>query len=92
MNYRVIWRKRVADGLEQLTFLAFELGQDAVAISRSVAEIELRLSDNPVAEGESRDGPERVLIVHPLSATFEVFEATQLVLIYEVVVYPRRRV
>jgi hypothetical protein len=92
MNYRVIWRKRVADGLEQLTFLAFELGQDAVAISRSVAEIELRLSDNPAAEGESRDGPERVLIVHPLIATFEVFEATQLVLIYEVVVYPRRRV
>ena len=92
MNYRVIWRKRVADGLGQLTFLALELGQDAEAFSRSVAEIELRLSDSPATEGESRNGPERILIVHPLSATFEVFEAKQLVLIYEVVVYPRRRV
>jgi hypothetical protein len=92
MNYRVVWRDRVADGLATLTFLAFELGQDAPAISRAVAEVELRLSDDPAAEGESRDGPERLLIVHPLSVTFEVFEVKQLVLIYEAIIYPRRHV
>jgi hypothetical protein len=33
-----------------------------------------------------------VLIVHPLSATYEVFEAEKVVLIYSAVYYPRQGV
>ena len=56
---------------------------------RAVEEIEMRLDLSPHTEGESRDEPERVLIVGPLSARYEVFESEQVVLIYSVVYYPR---
>jgi hypothetical protein len=92
MSFRVIWRERVVDGLWQLKFLAYEMGQDADAISRAVAEIELRLALDPSAEGESRGGNERVLVVDPLSVIYEVFEAGSAVLIYNATVYPRRSV
>ena len=39
MSFRVILRQRVVDGLWQLKFLAYEMGQAADAVSRSVSEI-----------------------------------------------------
>jgi hypothetical protein len=92
MSFRVIWRERVVDGLWQLKFLAYEMGQDADAISLSVSEIAHRLALNPSAEGESRSGNERVLIVEPLSVIYEVFEAVEAVFVYNATVYPRRSV
>jgi len=91
MNYRVIWRRDVVVRLHQLVFLAYELGRDAEAIDRAVDEINRRLHQNAATEGESRDGSERVVIDHPLSVTYEVFEEAGVALIYGAVVYPRMR-
>jgi len=43
----------------------------------------------PATEGESRSGNERVLIVHPLTVIYEVFEEARVVLIYAAVYHPR---
>jgi hypothetical protein len=91
MSYRVVWRERIRQSVRTFTFLAYEYGRDPDVIARAVAEIDRRLTANPNAEGESRGGPERVFIVHPLTVIFEVFEATQVVLIYAAVYYPRMR-
>ena len=91
MNYRVVIRQSVANNIRTATFLAFELSRDGPALTRAVEEIVLALSDNPAEQGESRAGNERVIIVHPLTAIYEVFEAQQVVLVYSAVYYPRQR-
>ena len=91
MNYRVVIRESVANNIRTATFLAFELSRDGLALSRAVEEIILTLSDNPTEQGESRANNERVIIVHPITAIYEVFEAQQVVLVYSVVYHPRQR-
>jgi hypothetical protein len=91
MSYRVIWRERIRNSLFTLTFLTQSRGGDVGALSRAVEEINRRLETDPAEAGESRDGNERVLIVHPLSVFFEAFEEAQVVLIYTAVYYPRTR-
>ena len=91
MNYRVVWRPRLLIALDHTGFYARENGRDAMALARAAADIELRLSDEPTEEGESRAGTERVLIVDPLSVVFEVFESSQTVMIYDAVYHPRQR-
>lgn len=91
MNYRVVWRRTVRDNIYTAAHLAYEMGRDAQALSHAVADIELRLSDEPAAEGESRSGAERVTIVAPLTVVFEVFEDSKTVLVYEAVYHPRQR-
>jgi hypothetical protein len=68
-----------------------ETDRDPDLLLRAADEIELRLSDSPLTEGESRSDSERVLIVHPLSVRYQVFESAQVVLIYSGVYYPRRQ-
>jgi hypothetical protein len=91
MNYRVVWPRRLENALGDAAFYAHERGSDVVALRRAVADIELALSDNPNELGESRDGAERVLIINPLSVRYEVFEAAQVVCIYEAVYHPGQR-
>jgi hypothetical protein len=91
VNYRVVWPRRLENALGDAAFYAYERGHDAVALRRAAADIELALSDNPAELGESRVGAERVLIIDPLAVIYEVFEAAQVVCIYEAVHYPRRR-
>jgi hypothetical protein len=91
MNYRVAVRDRVAHNIHTAAFLSNELGRDGTALTRAAEEILLALSDNPSELGESRDNNERVYIVHPLAAIYEVFEAAQVVMIYEAIYHPRRR-
>ena len=91
MNYRVVWRRQVRDNIYLMAHLAYENGRDADALSRATADIELALSDEPSEEGESREGTERVLIINPLTVTFEVFESSNTVMIYDAVYYPRQR-
>lgn len=90
MSYRVVWRKKPRQRLDVLAFLARERGDFADRIPRAIEEIELRLALDPLVEGESRDDRERVLIVPPLCATYEVFEAERVVLIYKAIVSLRR--
>ncbi len=87
----VVWRLRVTQRLEVLQFLAREHGRDAHELPNAIAEINRILQISPSDAGESRDGNERVLIVHPLSVFFEVFAEAQVVLIYSAVYYPRTR-
>ena len=91
MNYRVVWRLRVRRKIDVFAFLLRETGRDPDLLLRAVEEIELRLSFAPSTEGESRSETERVMIVHPLSVRYEVFESEQVVLIYGGVFYPRRQ-
>ena len=91
MNYRVVIRRRLADHIHTVAFLATELGGDGLALTRAADEIILALSDNPAELGESREGSERVIIVHPLTAIYEVFEPEKVVMVYEGVYYPRRQ-
>jgi hypothetical protein len=91
MNYRVVLRRRVADNLHTATFLAYELGRDASALIQAIEDVQLALSDNPIEQGESRAGDERVIIVNPLTIFYEVFEEQQVVLVYEAVYHPRQR-
>lgn len=92
MSYRVVWRLKLRQRLDVLAFLARERGDWSERIPRAVDEIELRLALAPGEEGESRAGNERILVVDPLSVKFEVFESEQVVLIYEAVVHPGRRI
>jgi len=57
----------------------------------ATAEVNRRLSTDPTEAGESRAGNERVLIVPLLTVWYEVFEEANFVLIYDAVLYPRRR-
>jgi hypothetical protein len=91
MNYRVVIRESVANNIRTATFVAFELGRDGSAVTRAAEEIVLALSDNPHEQGESRAGTERVIIAHPLTAIYEVFETQQVALSYSGVYHPRQR-
>ena len=91
VSFRVVWRQRVRRRLDVLTFLAGERGGSPDQIHLAVAEIDSRLAADPSNEGESRQGSERVLVVHPLSVTYEEFEPDRVVIIYEAVLYPRQR-
>lgn len=91
MNYRVVWPRRLENALHDAAFYAYERGRDVVALRRAVSDIELALSDNPGELGESREGTERVLIIDPLSVRYEVFEAAQVVCIFEAIYHPGQR-
>lgn len=91
MNYRVVYPRRLADAVHSYTFLALQTGRDWMAVSRATDAIDLTLSDDPATAGESREGAERVLIVHPVTVFYEVFEAAKVVVVFGAVFYPRFR-
>lgn len=91
MSYRVVWRERLLRSIHVFTFLRLHNTGEADELERAVVEIERRLSLDPATEGESRGGEERVLIVHPLSVTFEVFDLQRAVMIYDLVLSPACR-
>jgi hypothetical protein len=89
MNYKVIWRKRLLAALDTLVFLAVERGGDAESVKLAAREVGRQLAQDPLGVGESRGGEERVLIVHPLTVMYEVFEKQRVVLLYKLTRYPR---
>ncbi len=91
MNYRVVWRKQIADQIHTAGFLMRERGRDPAPLFQAIRDIDSRLGSNPHHAGESRDGEERVLITHPLTVRYEVFESEKVVVIYETILYPRRK-
>jgi hypothetical protein len=91
MSYRVIWRQRILHQLHTATFLILERGGDPQPLAQAVREIGSLLASAPFQAGESRSENERVLISPPLSVRFEAFESDQVVMIYEAILYPRRR-
>lgn len=70
--FAVIWRDEALDELANLWVRLAPDGREALA--RSVAALNARLADDPLAEGESREGAERVAFVTRASVFFEVEE------------------
>lgn len=91
MSYHVVWRQRVLRNLHVFKFRLLHDAYDTDELDLATAEINARLARNPADEGESRSDPERVLIVHPLSVMYEVFEDAGVVIVYEMILYPRTR-
>jgi len=91
VSHRVVWRRKLRQRLDLLAFLATERGDFSNRIPKAIEEIELRLALAPTEEGESRSGNERVLVAHPLTVKYEVFDLDQTVLIYEAFVSKRSR-
>jgi hypothetical protein len=54
------------------------------AMPLSYAEIKRQLESMPLIVGESRDHPERVLIVGKFAVFYEVFESSATVMVYRV--------
>ena len=82
MNYRVICRNKVAISLNTLAFLDMELSVQTAKVMDAVEQIFDQLSLAPETAGESRDGEERIVIVDPISMTYEFFEDTKTVMIH----------
>ena len=74
-RYTVIWKRSLIEkDLANYVVEAMAQGGDVQAITRAMAAIDRLLSDRPESQGESRADFERVLIVPPLTVTFEVQE------------------
>lgn len=85
MKHTVIWSP---DALNQLTELWLN-ALDRDAVTSAVEQIDRVLSGNPKAQGESRFGDRRVLIVPPLVVAFDVQQHANRVVV--VGVGPSRR-
>ena len=81
-RFRVIWRTSlIQNRLAALVLDFFQRGQDSSPITKAMAEIDRILETNPSEAGESRENIERILIVPPLTVTFDVNEEEQIVYI-----------
>jgi len=91
MNFRLFWRKRVEDQLHTAAFIMRERGMNTRALKGAMKRIVTQLESDPSSAGESRGDDEHVLIEMPLTVWFEVFEDESVVIVYDAVLYPRRR-
>lgn len=80
MRYTVIW---LYPALDQLTTL-WNDGPDRNAVTAASHRIDIRLANDPLNEGESRGGSERITFESPLQLLFRVFETEQEVHVAEV--------
>ncbi len=79
-RFTVIWKRSLIEkDLASYVAEAMEKRGNVGAITRAMTEIDRLLSQRPESEGESRANFERVLIVPPLTVTYEVHEDEQIV-------------
>jgi hypothetical protein len=89
MNYRVVWLDRPLEHLAQ--HYAPLYGTDrGKQITSAMAEVDRRLSADPVNVGESRSGHSRFVFEHPLCVTFEVAQDDGTVVVTQLGVRWRR--
>ena len=62
MNYTVVWQPPALATLAKL----WTDGPDRNAVAGASDSIDARLARDPLSQGESRDGPYRILFVSPL--------------------------
>jgi hypothetical protein len=92
MAYKVIWKRTtIENDLASIVFRVMESGVAVEPITLAMNAIEDRLKTNPLGQGESRESIERILIVWPLSVTFEVHEEEKVALILKVRYSPGRK-
>ncbi len=91
-RFTVVWKHRVVERqVADFVVRALEQGKDVNAISQAMAEIDKALVQDPMTQGESRGDYERVLIVPPLSVTFEVHEEERIVYVLSARYAPPRQ-
>ncbi len=76
--YRVHWTERADSDVAQLWLLADS--QMRAAVNAAVSEIDRRLGNDPLSEGESREEGKRISFEHPLGFSFRV-ESERLVMV-----------
>jgi hypothetical protein len=82
MAFTIIWKRSVIEtDLPAIVVRAMERGEDVAAITSAMSAIDNRLMFNPGEQGESRGNTERILIVPPLSVTFEIHDEERIVLV-----------
>ncbi len=88
-HHRVIWKTSlIQNRLAGLVLRLMQRGQDVSVITQAMAEIDRRLSSNPSHQGESRADFERILIVDPLTVTYDVIDDEGLVYVLTLVHRP----
>ena len=80
MRFTVVWLESAEQELTEIWLAA----EDRSLVTDAVYEIDQRLRDNPDQEGESRDFPQRMLLITPLGVTFEVLPEDGLVRVLDV--------
>jgi len=88
--FTVIWKRSVIEKtLASFVLAAMEQGEDISAITAAMTEIDRLLAADPERSGESRADFERVLIVSPLTVTFEVHEEERIAYVLRARYAPR---
>ncbi len=89
--YTVIWKRSLIEKtLASLVLAAMQRGEDVSALTTAMTEIDRTLAADPETRGESRGDFERVLIVAPLTVTFEVHPEERIVYVLRARYAPRR--
>jgi hypothetical protein len=84
-QFTVIWRCHLIERkLAEYVASAIEQGEEIGRITVAMNTIDQLLGTNPQTRGESRADFERVLIVPPLTVTFEVHEEERIVYVLTV--------
>ena len=86
MNYVVEW---MPPALNQLAAVWMDAA-DRSAVTAASHRIDARLADDPVNEGESRPGNQRITFEAPLRVLFRVFEAERKVEVIAVGAFAKR--
>jgi hypothetical protein len=80
--YQVIYRRAISEyQLMEVTLRMRELGLPLTPITQALHLLDTTLSHDPQEKGESRAYGERMIIVDPLTATFEVHEDERIVFV-----------
>lgn len=89
-QFTVIWRRHLIERkLAEYVVSPIERGEPVAPITAAMTTIDQLLSTNPETRGESRGDYERVLIVPPLTVTFEVHEEEHVVYVLTLHCQPR---
>jgi hypothetical protein len=84
MPYKVIWLSLVIRRVAQLYLDLRSVGGDTEAMTRAMAAVDRELERAPLAVGESRNDPARVIIERPLTVYYEVYPDERVVVVTSV--------
>lgn len=70
MNYTVLWKPSLKQRLAEIWLKSND--RNAVASAANTVDVLLRAA--PLAQGESRSGLTRIVIVRPLAVVYDVFD------------------
>ena len=80
MKYTVVWRPTALQRLADL----YNNAADRQSVTSAANHIDKLLGRDPLAQGESRGGPTRILLIEPLGVYYDVSEDDRLVTVWAV--------